>query len=79
MRNPVKELKEEQNWSIQEFAAAAGVSFSTARQNIEGSVKNLNDDVIELFKLLEYDPDEIQKKYKKFRKAKQQELINQAG
>lgn len=79
MINPVKELKEEQGWTIQQLAAAANVGFTTAYQNIKGSTCSMNGNILQLFERLGYDLDRVTEEYQRFREEQREELISQAG
>ena len=78
MKNPIKEIKQKNNWSIQQFASAADISFTTAYNCLNGTTQKINGNILEAIKVLGYDPEEIKKEYQKFRQAKQQELIQTA-
>ena len=77
MKNPIKEIKKKNNWSIQQFASAADISFTTAYKCLNGITQKINGNILEAIKVLGYDPEEIKKEYQKFRQAKQQELLQE--
>ena len=78
MKNPVKEVKEKQNWTIQEFASVTLMSFSAAYNCLNGNTKRINQRILKALEQLGYDPDKVEKEYQEFRAAKQQELMQEA-
>ncbi|MFW5961809.1 MAG: helix-turn-helix domain-containing protein [bacterium] len=75
MKNPVKKIKEENNLTLDELGVIADVSQSTVYQNISGSSRRVNHKILEACKQLGYDPEEVEKKYQEFKKAKKLELL----
>ena len=78
MRNPLKEIKEKNGWSIQELASVTGLSFSASYNCLTGNTQNINQRILETLEQLGYDPDKVEKEYQEFRAAKQQELFQEA-
>ena len=76
MRNPLIEIKEEKNWTIQDFATATDTSSSTVYKNLEGSVFNITDRILETLESMGYDPEKIKKKYQKYRQTRREKLIS---
>ncbi|MFW5686597.1 MAG: hypothetical protein ACOCXL_00255 [Halanaerobium sp.] len=75
MKNPVKKIKEENNLTLDELGVIADVSQSTVYQNISGSARTVNKNILEACSELGYDPEEVEKKYKEFKKSKKLELL----
>ncbi|MFW6410256.1 MAG: hypothetical protein ACOCZR_04350 [Halanaerobiales bacterium] len=71
----LKKIKEENNLTLDELGVIADVSQSTVYQNISGSSRRVNNNILEACKDLGYDPEEVEKKYKEFKKSKKLELL----
>ena len=78
MKNPLKEIKEKNGWSIQELASVTGLSFSASYNCLTGNTQNINQRILETLEQLGYEPEEIKVKYQEFRAAKQRELLQEA-
>lgn len=78
MKNPLKEIKEKNGWSIQELASVTGLSFSASYNCLTGNTQNINQRILEALEQLGYDTEEIKVKYQEFRAAKQKELRQEA-
>ena len=78
MRNPLKEIKEKNGWSIQEFVSVTGLGFSTVYNCLTGNTQNINQRILETLEQLGYDTDKVEKEYQEFRVAKQKELMQEA-
>lgn len=78
MNNPIEEIRQKNNWSIQEFARAANVSFTAIYNCLNGTIQNINANILKVLKKLGYDPEEVKREYQEFRQEKQQELLQEA-
>ena len=76
MKNPIKEIKQEQNWTISEFAIACDISFSTTNRLLTGEQQSIPDEVIETLDTFHYyDISELKQDYKNYREYKRKELL----
>lgn len=76
MKNPLVEIKEEKNWTIQDFAVITDTSSSTVYKNLEGSSFEVTDRILETLDTLGYDPELIEEQYQEFRQSRRSELIS---
>ena len=75
MRNPLKKIKENNGWTIQEFASVTVMSLTAAYNALNGNTKNINQKILETLEQLGYDTEKVEKEYQEFKETKQQELI----
>ena len=78
MRNPLQEIREKNNWSIQEFASVTGLSFTAAYNCLNGNTQNINQRILDALEQMNYNPDIVEADYQDYRKAKKQELMQEA-
>lgn len=76
MRNPLVEIKEEKDWTIQDFATATDTSSSTIYKNLEGSVFEITDRILNTLESMGYDPEGISEKYQEYRQTRREKLIS---
>lgn len=77
MKNPIKKIKEKEDITLQQFAIISDVSSSTIYKLVEGSTIKISSKVLQACKELGYDPEEIKREYREFRKDKKQKILNQ--
>lgn len=76
MVNPLVEIKEQKNWTIQDFAVITNTSSSTIYKNLEGSMFEITGRILKTLETLGYDPEGISKEYQEFRKGRRKKLIS---
>lgn len=78
MKNPIQEIRKKHDWSIQELASVAGISFTATYNCLTGTTQGINEKILEVLTKLGYEPDEIKVEYQEFREEKKQELLQEA-
>lgn len=76
--NPIQEIRVKNGWTIQELAAVTGLSFTATYNCLNGNTQRINQRILEALEQLGYDPEEIKEQYQEYRKAKQEELMQEA-
>lgn len=76
--NPIEEVRKKQEWSIQELASAAGISFTATYNCLNGTTQGINKKILKVLTKLGYESEEIKVKYQEFRQKKQRELLQEA-
>jgi len=77
MINPIKRIKEKNNWTLQEMALICNISSSSVYKNLEGSYFNITNRILNTFKEMGYNTEKIKKEYAAFREAKRKEKLKQ--
>lgn len=75
MKNPVRKIKEDNYLTSEELGLIADVSQSTIYQHMSGGAGSVNAKVLKACQELGYDPEEVERRYQEFRKAKKMELL----
>lgn len=77
MKNPLKEIKDENNLTLDELGLIAGVSQSTVYKNTSGSSQVINSKILKACEDLGYDQREVEEKYQEFKKQKKLKLLKE--
>lgn len=75
MINPLAEIKNKHNWSIQDFATVTDTSSHTIYKNLKGGVLTISEKILKTLENMGYNSKEISKKYQDYRKFKRNKLI----
>lgn len=75
-KSPVEEIKEDEGFTIAEFAQACGLSTGAAIHAIKAETKELNPKVLDTLVELGYDRQKLKKDYQEYREERQKELLN---
>lgn len=75
MKNPISEIKEEQNYTLNELAIACDVSRSSICSLIKAEQKSIPDSVLDTLEVLGYDRSELKEQYNDFRQQKRRDLL----
>lgn len=76
MKNPIEKIKNEQDFTLNEFAIACDVSRSSICSLIKGEKNSISDSVLDTLEVLGYDRSEIQEQYNNYRQQKRRELLS---
>ena len=75
MQNPIKQYKKERDLTVSELAVMTNLSPATIWKVLDGQTKTLNQQLVDTFQKLGYDPDQLRKDYQAYREAKREELV----
>lgn len=76
MENPLKKLMDKKGWTYSDVVIAADVCESTIYKNLQGSLSEPSNKILNLVDKLDYDPELFKKQYKSFKDNKKNQLLN---
>lgn len=76
MKNPLKRIKENNNWSIQDMAVVTDTSSSSVYKNLQGSNFKITKRILDTLEEMGHNREKVKKEYAKFRKEKKREKLN---
>ncbi|MFN2363588.1 MAG: hypothetical protein ABR596_04750 [Halarsenatibacteraceae bacterium] len=75
MRNPVRKISQENDWSASELSLISDLSPSCIYQNLSGANREVSPELLVAFEEAGYDPEKIQAEYQEYRRQKRLEML----
>jgi predicted transcriptional regulator len=75
VKNPVKELMEEKDWTYSDLIVIADVCESTIYKNLQGSMVEVSEKILKVVDELGMDREAFKDQYQSFRREKRKELL----
>lgn len=76
MKNPLKELMEEKNWTYSDLIVVADTCETTIYKHLQGSMTKVSENILAVVDQLGMDREVFKDDYQKFRMQKRKELLN---
>lgn len=75
MKNPLKEILNELDWTVQDLANASNLSYSSTYHNIRGDTHNLNEKILLVLEQKGYDTETVLGDYETFKRERREALL----
>lgn len=75
MKNPIRKILNELDWTVEDLSNAADLSYSSTYHNLRGDTQNLNERIILVLEQKGYDSDKVLEDFNEFKRDRREALL----